>query len=641
MTDLSEIKKLASYRPKHKVRFVTAASLFDGHDASINIMRRILQSMGAEVIHLGHNRSVEEIVTAALQEDVQGIAVSSYQGGHVEFFKYMLDLLRQRGGEGIRVYGGGGGVIVPAEIKELHDYGVARIFSPEDGQKMGLQGMIGLMVAECDRDLGADAPGLDALKDKDLTKRWRALARVITALELNGADAKLVEALHKAADTAKVPVLGVTGTGGAGKSSLTDELVRRLRLDQGDQLNIALISIDPSRRKSGGALLGDRIRMNAINPWSAGPKVYMRSLATREAGSEISQALPHAIAACKVAGFDVVVVETSGIGQGDAAIVPHVDLSLYVMTPEYGAASQLEKIDMLDFASFVAINKFDRKGAADALRDVSKQVQRNKGDFSKKPDEMPVFGTMAARFNDDGVTALYQAILPRLKELGLKADSSALPAVHTRHSTHQVPIVPPQRTRYLAEIADTVRGYKRHAREQARIAREHQQLASAKKLLAAECKEDNANLAALAADREGKLDARSRKLLAMWPQMQQAYAGDEYVVKIRDREIRTKLTHTSLSGSKIRKVALPHYEDHGELLRWMLLENVPGSFPYTAGVFAFKRENEDPTRMFAGEGDPFRTNRRFKLLSEGMPAKRLSTAFDSVTLYGNDPALRP
>jgi methylmalonyl-CoA mutase len=641
MTDLSEIKKLASYRPKHKVRFVTAASLFDGHDASINIMRRILQSMGTEVIHLGHNRSVEEIVTAALQEDVQGIAVSSYQGGHVEFFKYMLDLLRERGGEGIRVYGGGGGVIVPAEIKELHDYGVARIFSPEDGQKMGLQGMIGLMVAECDRDLGTKAPALDALKDKDLTRRWRALARMITALELGTVDAGLVESLHKAADTAKVPVLGVTGTGGAGKSSLTDELVRRLRLDLGDKLDIAVISIDPSRRKSGGALLGDRIRMNAIGPWTNGPKVYMRSLATREAGSEISEALPHAIAAAKTAAFDVVIVETSGIGQGDAAIVPHVDLSLYVMTPEYGAASQLEKIDMLDFASFVAINKFDRKGAADALRDVSKQVQRNKGDFTKKPDEMPVFGTQAARFNDDGVTALYQAILPRLKELGLKAGASALPTVHTRHSTHQVPIVPPQRTRYLAEIADIVRGYKRHAREQARIAREYQQLATARKLLAAECKEDNANLATLAADRENRLDARSRKLLAMWPKMQQAYAGDEYVVKIRDKEIRTKLTHTSLSGSKIRKVALPHYEDHGELLRWMLLENVPGSFPYTAGVFAFKRENEDPTRMFAGEGDPFRTNKRFKLLSEGMPAKRLSTAFDSVTLYGNDPALRP
>ncbi|MDQ3214550.1 MAG: cobalamin-dependent protein, partial [Pseudomonadota bacterium] len=398
MTDLSEIQKLANYRPAHKVRFVTAASLFDGHDASINIMRRILQSMGAEVIHLGHDRSVEQIVTAALQEDVQGIAVSSYQGGHLEFFKYMVDLLRERGGENIRVYGGGGGVIIPSEVKALHDYGVARIFSPEDGQKMGLQGMIGSMVAECDVDL-SQPTSLDALQDDDLTRRWRALARAITALELGTADAKFRTALHKAADTAKVPTLGITGTGGAGKSSLCDELVRRIRLDQGDRLQIAVISIDPSRRKSGGALLGDRIRMNAINPWQDGQKVYMRSLATREAGKEISEALPHAIAACKVAGFDLVIVETSGIGQGDAAIVQHVDTTLYVRTPEYGAASQLEKIDMLDFADFVAINKFDRKGAADALRDVSKQVQRNKGDFSKKPSDMLVFGTQAARFN--------------------------------------------------------------------------------------------------------------------------------------------------------------------------------------------------------------------------------------------------
>ncbi|MFN9806041.1 MAG: methylmalonyl-CoA mutase family protein, partial [Betaproteobacteria bacterium] len=638
MTDLSEIKRLASYRPAHKVRFVTAASLFDGHDASINIMRRILQGMGCEVIHLGHNRSVEDIVTAALQEDVQGIAVSSYQGGHVEFFKYMIDLLRSRGGAGIKVFGGGGGVIVPAEIKELHDYGVTRIFSPEDGQKLGLQGMIGSMVAACDEDLAAHASRtLAPLSDADLTVRWRALAQTITALEAGQADAGLVEAMRRHADLAKVPTLGITGTGGAGKSSLTDELVRRIRLDQGDRLSIAVISIDPSRRKSGGALLGDRIRMNAITPWGHGPRVYMRSLATREAGSEISQALPDAIAACKCAGFDLVLVETSGIGQGDAAIVPHVDAALYVMTPEYGAASQLEKIDMLDFADFVAINKFDRKGALDALRDVAKQVQRNKGDFAKRPDEMPVFGTMAARFNDDGVTALYQALLPRLAELGLQAGEGSLPRVTTRHSTHQTPIVPAARTRYLAEISETVRGYKRRAAEQARIARERQQLLAARKMLATDCNEENKNLDVLAAERDSRLDTRSKKLLDMWPSMQQAYAGDEYVVKIRDKEIRTALTHTSLSGSKIRKVALPRYEDHGELLKWLLLENVPGSFPYTAGVFAFKRENEDPTRMFAGEGDPFRTNRRFKLLSEGMPAKRLSTAFDSVTLYGNDP----
>jgi methylmalonyl-CoA mutase len=642
MTDLSEIKQLATYRPTHKVRFVTAAALFDGHDASINIMRRILQSMGAEVIHLGHNRSVEEIVTAALQEDVQGIAVSSYQGGHVEFFKYMIDLLRERGGGNIKVYGGGGGVIVPAEIRELHDYGVARIFSPEDGQKMGLQGMIGSMLAACDVDLAPLAPkSIEALRDANLDRRWRALAQTITALELGACDPRLREALKKSADTARAPVLGITGTGGAGKSSLTDELIRRFRLDLDDTLSIAVISIDPSRRKSGGALLGDRIRMNAINPWRKGPRVYMRSLATREAGAEISLALPEAVAACKAAGFDLILVETSGIGQGDAAIVPHVDASVYVMTPEYGAASQLEKIDMLDFATFVAINKFDRKGALDALRDVAKQVQRNRGDFSKKPEEMPVFGTMAARFNDDGVTALYQAMLAKLRELGLTAGESKLPRVHTRHSTHQVPIVPPQRARYLAEIAETVRAYKQRALQQARIARERQQLLAASALLAAECKEDNASLAALAADRDARLDARSRKLLDMWPQMQKAYAGDEYVVRIRDREVRTRLVHTSLSGSKIRKVALPRYEDDGELLKWLLLENVPGSFPYTAGVFAFKRENEDPTRMFAGEGDPFRTNRRFKLLSEGMPAKRLSTAFDSVTLYGNEPDLRP
>jgi methylmalonyl-CoA mutase len=642
MTDLSVRKKLASYRPNHKVRIVTAASLFDGHDASINIMRRILQAMGAEVIHLGHNRSVEEIVTAALHEDAQGIAVSSYQGGHVEFFRYMIDLLRQRGGENIKVFGGGGGVIVPAEIKELHAYGVARIFSPEDGQLLGLNGMIGSVLHDTDVDLSPLAPkSVDALAEADLARRWRALARLITALELGKAEPALHKAMVDQAAKRKVPTLGITGTGGAGKSSLTDELVRRLRLDLDDSLSIAVVSIDPSRRKSGGALLGDRIRMNAINPWSKGPRVYMRSLATREAGNELSKALPDVVAACKCAGFDLVVVETSGIGQGDAAIVPHVDASLYVMTPEYGAASQLEKIDMLDFADFVAINKFDRKGAADALRDVAKQVQRNRQAFSQSPDSMPVFGTMAARFNDDGVTALYQAILPKLKELGLTAGDSRLPKVATRHSTNQTPVLPPQRVRYLADIADTVRGYKRRAQEQARIARERQSLAEAKRMLADECKDANANLEALAANRDAKLDARSKKLLDMWPRMRESYAGDEYVVRIRDKEIRTALTHTSLSGSKIRKVALPRFEDHGELLKWLLLENVPGSFPFTAGVFAFKRENEDPTRMFAGEGDPFRTNRRFKMLSESMPAKRLSTAFDSVTLYGNDPDLRP
>ena len=654
MNDLAIAKKPLVYKPAHKIRFVTAASLFDGHDASINIMRRILQASGCEVIHLGHNRSVDEIVNCALQEDAHGIAISSYQGGHVEFFKYMLDLLRERGGAHIKVFGGGGGVIVPAEIDELHAYGVTRIFTPEDGQRLGLQGMINEIVAACDTDLARDLPkDLGALKAGDRN----ALARFITGLEAGSIPAKLRDEMLRAAEASKAPALGITGTGGAGKSSLTDELIRRFRLDQDDRLKIAIISIDPSRRKSGGALLGDRIRMNAIQH----PNIYMRSMATREAGSEVSQALPDAIAACKVAGFDLIVIETSGIGQGDAAIVPLVDVSLYVMTPEFGAASQLEKIDMLDFADFVAINKFDRRGAADALRDVRKQYQRNRELFKQSTDQMPVYGTIAARFNDDGVTALYQALAARLGEERLKLAAAKLKTATVRHSTGQNVIVPPQRVRYLAEIAETVRGYHAWAKAQSRIARERQQLRAAKEMLANECKsvttksadkaartaaaldckDDHAALDHLIADREGKLDARASKLLSMWPQTKAAYSGDEYVVKIRGKEIRSALTTPSLSGTHIPKVALPKFEDDGEILRWQLTENVPGSFPYTAGVFAFKRENEDPTRMFAGEGDAFRTNRRFHLLADGMPAKRLSTAFDSVTLYGNDPDLRP
>jgi methylmalonyl-CoA mutase len=639
MTDLSVSEKPVEYKAKHKIRFVTAASLFDGHDASINIMRRILQGSGCEVIHLGHNRSVDEVVTAALQEDVQGIAISSYQGGHVEYFKYAIDLLRQRGGADIKVFGGGGGVIVPDEIRELHAYGVTRIYTPEDGQKMGLQGMINDMLERCDEDLAQQAPadgGLEAVKTGDR----RALARLITVLENRGSEA-LRSRVMKEAEGRPVPTLGITGTGGAGKSSLTDELIRRLRLDQGDSLEIAVISIDPSRRKSGGALLGDRIRMNAINPWADGPRVYMRSLATRAAGGELSQALPDAIAACKLAGFDLIVVETSGIGQGDAAIVPLVDVSLYVMTPEFGAASQLEKIDMLDFADFVAINKFDRKGAEDALRDVRKQYQRNRQLFAEAPESMPVYGSMASRFNDDGVTALYQGMLPRLKSEGLRLKPGLLPKLAVKSSTNQAVIVPPARTRYLAEVADTLRGYHRFAREQVKLARERQQLREAGRMLAGTKAVIPAELGKLLADREAALDGGAKKLLESWPQLKAAYAGDEYVVKIRDREIRTQLTSTTLSGNKIRKVALPAYEDEGEALKWLMLENVPGSFPYTAGVFAFKRENEDPTRMFAGEGDPFRTNRRFHILSKDMPAKRLSTAFDSVTLYGFDPDLRP
>jgi isobutyryl-CoA mutase len=645
MTDLSaEFKALANYRPTHKVRFVTAASLFDGHDAAINIMRRILQGIGAEVIHLGHNRSVDEVVTAALQEDVQGIAISSYQGGHVEYFKYMVDLLKARGGAHIQVFGGGGGVIVPSEVTELQGYGVTRIYSPEDGQRMGLAGMIGEMVMRCDKDITGLAPTDLGVIQGHTEASWRALSQLLTAIEASKANPGLTQEIHAQAATKKIAVVGITGTGGAGKSSLTDELIRRLRLDQNDSLRVAVISIDPSRRKSGGALLGDRIRMNAISPWKSGQRVFMRSLATRDFGSEISQALPDVIAACKVAGFDLIVVETSGIGQGDAAIAPLVDVPMYVMTPEFGAASQLEKIDMLDFAEFVAINKFDRKGASDALRDVSKQVQRNKEAWNTPTEQMPVFGTMAARFNDDGVTALYQALLPRLKALGVPIQDGMLPKVQVRHSSNQTPVVPAARTRYLAEISDTVRGYKKRARDQARLAREIQQLrASGRMLHEANPDKERAVLAVedLASQREERMGAPERKLLAQWPEMQQAYAGDEYVVKIRDKEIRTALTTKSLSGTTIRKVALPQYEDHGEILKWLMLDNVPGSYPYTAGTFAFKREGEDPTRMFAGEGDAFRTNTRFKLLSSGMAAKRLSTAFDSVTLYGNDPDPRP
>ncbi|CAJ0691072.1 fused isobutyryl-CoA mutase/GTPase IcmF [Ralstonia mannitolilytica] len=621
---------------RNKVRFVTAASLFDGHDASINIMRRILQSMGCEVIHLGHNRSVDEVVNAALQEDVQGIAVSSYQGGHVEYFKYMIDALRARGGEHIQVFGGGGGVIVPAEIRELQDYGVARIYSPEDGQRMGLAGMIADMVQRCDIDLSAYAPAtLEPVANGDR----RALAQLITALESGRIDPALRDAVRAAAAATPTPVLGITGTGGAGKSSLTDELIRRFRLDQQDRLRIAVISIDPSRRKSGGALLGDRIRMNAINH----PNIFVRSLATREASSEISEALPDAIAACRAAGFDLIIVETSGIGQGDAAIVPHVDLSLYVMTPEFGAASQLEKIDMLDFADLVAINKFDRKGAQDAWRDVAKQVQRNREQWHARPEDMPVFGTQASHFNDDGVTALYHALADRLAEHGMTLSSRTLPRPAGKCSTSHDAIVPPARARYLAEVADTVRGYHRRVQMQSCLARERQQLLASRHMLerAGASVQTLSALDKQAAERDAQLGATERKLLAVWPDLRRAYSGEEYVVRIRDKEIRTQLTYTTLSGTVIRKVVLPPYEDDGEVLRWLMRENVPGSFPYTAGVFAFKRENEDPTRMFAGEGDAFRTNRRFKLVSEGMEAKRLSTAFDSVTLYGEDPAVRP
>jgi methylmalonyl-CoA mutase len=625
MSKLSEVKQFV-YQAQHKIRVITAASLFDGHDAAINIMRRILQSSGCEVIHLGHNRSVQEIIDAAMQEDVHAIALSSYQGGHIEFFKYMVDKLKAANASHIKIFGGGGGVIVPSEIDELQAYGVARIFSPEDGAKIGLQGMINEIMMQVDRDLCAQPSTLTALQSGDRM----ALARWISQCESGRVEADELTQLRQMAQSSSTPVLGITGTGGAGKSSLTDELIRRVRLDQNDSLKIAVISIDPSRRKSGGALLGDRIRMNAIHH----PHVYMRSLATRDAGSEISAVLPDAIAACKVSGFDWIVVETSGIGQGDAAIVPHVDKSLYVMTPEFGAASQLEKIDMLDFADFVAINKFDRKGAADALRDVRKQMQRNKEAWTKKTEDMPVFGTMAARFADDGVTALYQTIA---EAMNLRQVASQLPAASVRYSSQTQAIVPPARHRYLAEIADTVRHYLASAEKQSVLARQAQQLRATVAMLP----ELNASIAPRLKDKENELSAESKALLAQWPQWQEDYAQEFLISKVRDKEIKTALTHTTLSGNVIRKVALPKWQDQGEILRWLYREHLPGYFPYTAGVFPLKRENEDPTRMFAGEGDAFRTNRRFKHVSEGMPAKRLSTAFDSVTLYGNDPAVRP
>lgn len=619
-------------------RFVTAASLFDGHDASINIMRRMLQASGAEVIHLAHNRSVYEVVEAALQEDAQGIAISSYQGGHVEYFKYMVDMLRERGAGHIRVFGGGGGVIIPSEIRELQQYGVTRIYSPEDGQKIGLQGMIDDMLKRTLDGVG-DAPLATPgeLNEGDFV----VLSRVITALEYGALDEKLRGQLAKEAKVRgkNTPVLGITGTGGAGKSSLTDELIRRFRQDSGDAMRIAILAIDPTRRKTGGALLGDRVRMNAIYH----PSIYMRSIATRSAETEVPPCLSDIINATRVAGFDLIVVETPGIGQGDAGIVPYVDKSLYVMTPEFGAASQLEKIDMLDFADVIAINKFDRKGGEDALRDVSKQVQRNRVAFDKAPDDMPVYGTIASKFNDDGVTALYQGMLPLLEEQGLRSFEHQLAPVATRTSTQRTVIVPPARQRYLAEIAETVRGYREYAEQQSRIARELQQLERSRDMLAESAGGETLEgvfEVAVESRRRG-LSAESHTLLEQWPQMQEQYSGDELVVNIRDREIRTALTTTTLSGTRIPKVKLPSWQDHGEILKWLMLENVPGRFPYTAGVFPFKREGEDPTRMFAGEGDAFRTNRRFHRLSEYSDAKRLSTAFDSVTLYGFDPDERP
>ena len=633
-TDQSHERSAEAPQPRTWLRFVTAASLFDGHDAAINIMRRILQSSGAEVIHLAHNRSVQDIVDAAIQEDVDAIAISSYQGGHIEYFQYLIDQLAELGASHIKVFGGGGGVIIPAEIDELHSYGVTRIYSPNDGQTIGLQGMIDDMLERCNS--GNDRPSAPDLNDLKGSDRI-VLTRVITAIENGIYSEEELKLLNTLVNSDRMtPVLGITGTGGAGKSSSTDEIIRRFRQDSGDNLKIAVLAIDPTRKKTGGALLGDRIRMNAIGH----ANIFMRSIATRDATVEIPEKLSEILSAIRISGFDLIIVETPGIGQGDAGIVPYVDTSLYVMTPEFGAASQLEKIDMLDFADVFAINKFDRKGSEDALRDVSKQVQRNREAFASPPEDMPVFGTIASKFNDDGITALYQSLVPELRKHGLVSFVPKITPISNKVSSQRTLIIPAQQQRYLAEIAEAVRDYHAEVRQQANFARELQQLKASKAMLDADGQASD-NLNNLIEQKHQALDGRAIKLLESWPQLQQDYSQDEYVVKVRDRETRTELNRTSLSGTKVPRVALPRYEDHGELLKWLLLENVPGRFPYTAGVFQFKRESEDPTRMFAGEGDAFRTNHRFKQLSKHSAAKRLSTAFDSVTLYGFDPALQP
>ncbi len=631
------------YKPRNAVRVVTATSLFDGHDAAISIFRRILQGTGVEVIHLGHNRSVREIVDAAIEEDAQGIAVSSYQGGHMEFFKYMIDLLHEAGADHIRVFGGGGGVIVPEEIEELHNYGVACIYAPEDGARLGLQGIINHLVKSIDFSRVPETPpDLDLLTpgNKGLT------ANLITAMEhtkaqSNGHLGNLRAALQDKAAAAEASVIGITGTGGSGKSSLTDELVLRL-LNDFDDLKVAVLSADPSRRKTGGALLGDRIRMNAI----ASHRIYMRSLATRASHTEIPAALGDTVAVARAAGYNLIIVETAGIGQGDSSIVDLVDVSIYVMTSEFGAASQLEKIDMLDFADLVAVNKFEKRGSEDAVRDVRKQVQRNRNAFDRPAESMPVYGTIATKFNDDGVTALYHGLLERLGGKTGRVWSSQWPKPKENVSSTKTIIIPPQRLRYLSEISETVRRYHKHTRGQAEAVRRVWHLEqSAQDLSQATTSQDNAALLARLKAEIDKarqaVDPAAIQLVDQWRQIKIRYDQDELVYEVRGNEVRTPLYTESLCRKRIPKIALPRIEDPGALYEWLRREHLPGYFPYTAGVFPLKRMGEDPTRMFAGEGDPARTNRRFKMLSANSAAKRLSTAFDSVTLYGFDPDKRP
>ncbi|MFP4446545.1 MAG: methylmalonyl-CoA mutase family protein, partial [Desulfosudaceae bacterium] len=627
------------YKPQNNIRVVTATSLFDGHDAAINVMRRILQDTGVEVIHLGHNRSVDEIVRAAVEEDAQGIAVSSYQGGHVEFFKYIVDSLNDHDAAHIKVFGGGGGVIVPAEIRELEDYGVARIYSPEDGSRLGLQGIINDMAAQLDFStlekrsvpaamLSPDNPG--------------AVARMISAVRQAAAGggpalAELGKELAAVTPAKTIPVIGLTGTGGAGKSSLLDELILRFLMDD-DKARIAVICADPSRRKTGGALLGDRIRMNAINS----PRVYMRSLATRRSHTEIPSAMPETVAVARAAGFDLIIVETAGIGQGDSHIYDLVDVSLYVMTSDFGASSQLEKIDMLDFADLVAVNKFEKQGSEDALRDVRKQMQRNRGAWETAPEEMPAYGTIAAKFNDDGVTALYHALRQVIADKTGVQFSSSLPRPEGRCSSARSILIPADRVRYLSEIADTVRNYHRQTRDQAeRLRRQWHLEETARALSETDEAAAPAGLAELIDRVKNEISEETRQVMEDWKDLKSAYQDDELVYTVRGNELRLPLTTVSLAGSRVPKIALPDYTDPGDLFTWLRKENLPGYFPYTAGVFPLKRVGEDPTRMFAGEGDPARTNRRFKLLSAEAEAKRLSTAFDSVTLYGHDPETRP